>query len=77
MSLVTLLRPQSVAIVGASKTPGKIGYALLRNVIESGYKGRIYPVNPSEKEIEGLPCYPEIKAVGAPVDLAVIAVPAP
>ncbi|MGB9905409.1 MAG: acetate--CoA ligase family protein, partial [Desulfotomaculales bacterium] len=77
MSLVTLLRPQSVAIVGASKTPGKIGYALLRNVIESGYKGCIYPVNPSEKEIEGLPCYPEIKAVGAPVDLAVIAVPAP
>jgi acetyltransferase len=77
MSLVTLLRPQSVAIVGASKTPGKIGYALLRNVIESGYKGRIYPVNPSEKEIEGLPCYPDIKAVGAPVDLAVIAVPAP
>lgn len=77
MSLFTLLRPQSVAVVGASRTPGKIGNVLVKNVIESGYRGKIYPVNPAEKEIEGMKCHPDVRDVGAPVDLAVIAVPAP
>lgn len=68
--------PESVGIIGASKTPGKIGHAIVKNILNSGYRGGIYPVNPREAEIEGLKCYPEIGAVGKNVDLAVIAVPA-
>ena len=49
--------PQSVAIVGASENPRKLGYQVLSNLIESGFKGRIYPINPKAKEILGLKCY--------------------
>ena len=50
--------PRSLAVIGASNTPGKIGNALLSNLIGSGYQGKIYPINPKEKEILGLPCFP-------------------
>ncbi len=68
--------PGSVAIIGASKKTGKIGNALLKNIISSGYRGEIYPVNPRETEIEGLKCFPRVDEIGRKVDLAVIAVPA-
>lgn len=71
-----LLRPQSIAIVGASATPGKIGYTVVKNLLESGYQGAIYPLNPKEKEILGLPVYPSVLDVPGPVDAAVITVPA-
>ncbi len=74
--LTSLFKPQSVAVIGASKTPGKIGNAIVRNVIESGYRGSIYPINPRESEIEGLTCYPSVLDVPDPVELAVISVPA-
>ena len=74
--LTSLFRPQSVAVIGASKTPGKIGNAIVRNIIESGYRGSIYPINPRESEIEGLACYPSVLDVPDPVELAVISVPA-
>ncbi len=67
--------PESVAVVGASRTPGKIGYELLRNLVEF-YKGRMYPVNPMADEILGLKCYPSVRAIPDKVDVAVISVPA-
>ena len=67
--------PKSVAIVGASRTPGKIGNNILRNNLKLGYPGRIYPVNPGVSEIEGLRCYPSVAAIPESVELAVIAVP--
>jgi len=75
-SLRHLFHPSSVAVVGASRKEGKIGHAILKNMIDSGYKGPIYPVNPKEEEILGLKCYPSVAAIPAPVELAAIAVPA-
>jgi len=77
VTLSSLLKPESVAIVGASRTPGKIGNFLVKNILESGYQGRVYPINPREDEIEGLKCYPDLPAVQKKIDLAVISVPAP
>jgi len=74
--LVNLFKPESVAVLGASKTPGKIGNAIVRNLLNSGYKGKIYPVNPKENEIEELTCYSRAEDIPEPVDLAVISVPA-
>jgi acetate---CoA ligase (ADP-forming) len=71
-----LFNPQQVAIIGASKSPQKIGYAILDNIIKSGYQGEIYPVNPRETEIEGRKCYCSIKDIGAPIEMAVISIPA-
>ncbi|MEM4694823.1 MAG: CoA-binding protein, partial [Ignisphaera sp.] len=53
-SLEYLFKPKSVAIIGASREPGKVGHAILKNIIESGYKGEIYPVNPKADKILGL-----------------------
>ncbi|MHA1590197.1 MAG: acetate--CoA ligase family protein [Candidatus Njordarchaeales archaeon] len=72
-----IFNPRSVAVIGASRTPGKIGHEVVKNLIESGFKGKIYPVNPKAKEILGLKCYPSIKDIPDEVDLAVIVVPAP
>jgi acetyl coenzyme A synthetase (ADP forming)-like protein len=70
-----LLRPKSVAVVGASATPGKIGYTVIENLIKGGYQGKIYPINPSVPEILSLPVFPSVSAVSGDVDLAVITVP--
>ena len=74
--LNSFFSPESVAVIGASKTPGKIGNAIVKNMIGSGYSRDIYPVNPREKEIEGLKCYPDIASLENKVDLAIISVPA-
>lgn len=74
-SLHDLFHPESVAVVGASRAEGKIGHSILRNLIDSGYQGPIYPVNPKEQEILGLVCYPSVGAIPEPVDLAAVAVP--
>ena len=74
--LTGLFRPGSLAVIGASRARGKIGNAIMRNIIESGYQGKIYPINPKEKELEGLTSYPSIGAVPGDVDMAVISVPA-
>lgn len=67
--------PRSVAVIGASRTPGKLGYAVLHNIVQHGYGRAIYPVNPTADQILGLRCYPTVLAVPGPVDLAVITVP--
>jgi acetyltransferase len=71
-----MLRPKSVAVVGASATPGKIGYTVINNLLKDGYQGKIYPINPKDAEILGLKCYPEIGAVPGEIDSAIICVPA-
>ena len=68
--------PKSVAVVGASRTPGKMGNTILRNLLNLGYSGQIFPVNPGAAEIEGLKSYPSVAAIPEAVELAVIALPA-
>jgi acetyl coenzyme A synthetase (ADP forming)-like protein len=75
-SMARVLRPGSVAVVGASRRPGTIGHELVRNLVMSSFQGPVYPVNPSAASVAGLPCWPAVGAVPGPVDLAVVAVPA-
>lgn len=76
MSLENFFNPHSVAIVGASHQKGKVGYEILKNMIDAGYEGRIFPINPNRQVIEGLECYPDLKAIGQVPDLVIIIVPA-
>ena len=75
-SLDVIFNPKSVAVIGASNQPGKWGYLLLEHIIQGGYKGEIYPVNPKGGEIQGLKAYPNVNDIAGPVDLAVIGIPA-
>jgi acetyl coenzyme A synthetase (ADP forming)-like protein len=75
-SVRSFLNPRSVAVAGASRRPGTIGATLVANLKRCGFAGPIYPVNPDADEIDGLRAYPSVSAIGTPVDLAVIAVPA-
>jgi acetate---CoA ligase (ADP-forming) len=74
-SVRRVLAPRSVAVIGASRDPKKIGGAIVANLRRDGFKGAIYPINPGVAEVLGLKCYPNVGAVGVSVDLAVIAVP--
>ncbi|MFN8566521.1 MAG: acetate--CoA ligase family protein [Kouleothrix sp.] len=74
--LEAIFAPQSVAVVGASPDPTKLGHRVLRNVADNGYPGRIIPIHPTATQILNFPTYPSIDAVPGPVDLAVIVVPA-
>jgi acetyl coenzyme A synthetase (ADP forming)-like protein len=74
--LDVFFNPTSVAVVGASRDPSKLGYGVLHNIIQYGYTGSVYPINPKADEILGLPCYPSVLAVPDPVDLVVVVVPA-
>jgi len=76
MSLESFFNPKSVAIVGASRQKGKVGYEILSNMIEAGYKGKIFPVNPNADSIEGLKCFPDLQSIGQIPDLVIIVVPA-
>lgn len=73
--LNNLLAPKSIALIGASNTPGKVGNIVIQNLLQ-GFKGKIYPVNPKEKEISGLLCYQTITTIPEIPDLAIIAIPA-
>lgn len=68
--------PQSIAVIGASRSKGKIGYAVLANIVESGFRGTIYPVNPGADEILGWPAYPRLEAIEGVIDVAAIVIPA-
>jgi hypothetical protein len=65
--------PESVAVIGSSGDPKRINHNLFSNLVKLGYKGRVYPVNPKEKEILGIRCYPSVQDIEEIVDLAVIA----
>jgi acetyltransferase len=71
-----ILKPASVAIIGASRDPAKRGFRAIEALQRQGYAGRIAPVNPKEKEILGLPCYPNLDAVPYPIDTALVCTPA-
>jgi len=71
-----IFKPKSIAVIGASNNPGKWGTRMVRNPLRTGYPGAIYPINPREKEIAGIPAYPSVLDVPDKIDLAVIAVPA-
>jgi len=74
--LTKLFYPNSVAVIGASNTPGKVGYAIVKNLIDASFRGDIFPVNLKEKEIQGIVAYTSVLKIKKKVDLAVIVVPA-
>jgi acetate---CoA ligase (ADP-forming) len=75
--LAALFAPASVAVLGVSRNPAKLGHRLLQNVREGGYVGAIHPVNPSGEAILGYPTVPTVEALPAGVDLALVSLPAP
>lgn len=72
-----IFNPHSVAVVGASANPEKIGYQILHNIKAGGYEGKIFPINPKEDNILGIKAFPMLTAVPEAIDLVVISVPAP
>ncbi|MFH1294633.1 MAG: CoA-binding protein [Candidatus Aenigmatarchaeota archaeon] len=76
MTIKTFFNPDSVAIVGASRNQQKPGHVIFRNFLDSGYAGKLYPVNPNADEIMGVKCYPNLAKIPGSVELAVIVVPA-
>ncbi|HEX6869603.1 MAG TPA: GNAT family N-acetyltransferase [Micromonosporaceae bacterium] len=75
-SLRPLFAPASVAVVGADRDAGGVGRATLRSLVDFGFTGRVYAVNPHTTSVAGVACWPQLSAIGEPVDLAVVAVPA-
>ena len=74
-SLDPLFRPESIAVIGASRTPGTIGYQIVDNLVRHGFKGVVYPVNPNARAIHSIPAFPSISALPEAVDMAVVVVP--
>ncbi|MGB8476550.1 MAG: bifunctional acetate--CoA ligase family protein/GNAT family N-acetyltransferase [Candidatus Acidiferrum sp.] len=74
--MMSFFSPASVALVGATDREGSVGGTTLRNLLQAGYKGRVFPVNPHRKEIFGVPCFPAIGAIPETVELAVVVTPA-
>jgi acyl-CoA synthetase (NDP forming) len=75
-ALGPLFNPQSIAVVGASSNPAKIGGLPVDYLLNQRYPGAIYPVNPKQERIQGLQAYPTLRDIGAPIDMAICAVPA-
>ncbi len=73
--LECLLYPNTIAVIGASRTQGKVGYAVVNNLIRGGFEGEIVPVNPSGGELLGHSFYTSLEEYGKPIDMSVIAVP--
>ena len=71
-----IMKPDAVAVIGASSEEGKIGNSVMKNLINGGYKGEIYPINPSADEIMGRKAYKSVKDVPGKIDVAVFAIPA-
>ncbi|MDQ6925081.1 MAG: acetate--CoA ligase family protein, partial [Candidatus Eremiobacteraeota bacterium] len=71
-----IMRPDAVAVIGASSEDGKIGNSVMKNLVNGGYQGKIYPINPKTDEILGYKAYPSVKDIPGPVDVAVFAIPA-
>ena len=71
-----IFHPRAVAVIGASVNSDKVGTTCLRNLLEAGFRGKIYPVNPNLSELFGLRAYPSVRAISGELDLAIIAIPA-
>jgi len=74
--LESLFNPNSIAVIGASQDPKKVGHAILKNLVMFKFSGKLYPVNPTGNEILGLKAYPKVADISAAVDLAIITIPA-
>lgn len=75
LSLRHLFCPKSVAVIGAAREEEKVGHIILKNIISSGYKGKIFPINPKAEKVCGIDCYPSILGVPCDIDLAIIVIP--
>lgn len=75
-NLQNLFSPKSIAIIGASQSPEKLGSIILKNILDSKFTGNVYPVNPNAEDVNGLKCYPNVGSLPEVVDLALIAIPA-
>jgi acetyl coenzyme A synthetase (ADP forming)-like protein len=75
-SIERLLRPASIAVIGAARAQGTVGHQLLRNLLQGGFQGPVYPVNPAATSVASVPCWPNVESIPGSVDLALIAVPA-
>jgi acetyltransferase len=73
--LDSLLRPKSIAVIGASRTANTIGYQILDNLLRHGYTGRVYPVNPTADAVHSIRAYPSVDAIPDEVEMAVVVVP--
>ena len=71
-----IMKPAAVAVIGASDSEGKIGNSVMKNIINGGYKGELYPINPKADEILGRKAYKSVKDVPGDIDIAIFAVPA-
>jgi len=69
-----LFRPRAVAVIGASRTDGSIGREILRNLVDGGFEGKVFPVNPYAEVVHSIKCFPRVSAIPDAVDLAVVAV---
>ncbi|MCS7120619.1 MAG: acetate--CoA ligase family protein [Nitrososphaerota archaeon] len=76
MVLEAFFKPRSIAVIGASREPTKVGHKVFKNLLDSGFPGDVFPINPQADQILGVKCYPDVNSVPSEVDLAVIAVPA-
>jgi len=74
--LEPLFAPDAVAVFGASEKPGSVAGRVFQNLRDAGFGGRLYPVNPKHDSVFGEPCYPDLEAIGRPVEMVVIATPA-
>lgn len=75
-SLEDILLAKSIAVVGASNNPNKMGHTLIKNIVDGGFEGKIYPVNLKEDKILGIRAYPDISSIPENIDLVVVSVPA-
>ena len=71
-----VMNPRSIAVVGATNRPGSVGLAVFRNILNAGFQGVLYPVNPKAKSVQSVKAYPKLADIPDEVDLAVIVVPA-
>jgi acyl-CoA synthetase (NDP forming) len=74
--LTELFAPRSIAVIGASNRPGTVGMSLFRNILQAGFRGVAYPVNPSSTSVSGVHCYPDIAHLPEAPDLGIVIVPA-
>jgi acetyltransferase len=73
--LDAIFRPRSVAVIGASRRPGSIGWQVLHNLVSGGFEGKVFPVNPHTEVLHSIKCYRSVTAIDDPVDLVVITIP--
>ncbi|HEV7240718.1 MAG TPA: GNAT family N-acetyltransferase [Thermoanaerobaculia bacterium] len=75
-SMRPIFAPRSIVVIGASRRRGNLGAEVLHNLVAGGFRGALYAVNPNAQEIEGVPCCASVRDLDAPIDLAIVAVPA-